>query len=260
LKGALFLIAAIALAGCSQAPRKAPVEHRSAAPSRLIDHHVVSRGETLFSIAWRYGLDFRQLAAANEIDSPYTIYRGQKLVLPRPGVKLADASEGAAKKPVQGSSKAARGHRGEAASAGQTRTKRRGRNLRDDVADDNLGPWQWPANGPVVQRFGRSGTETQGIDIRGELGQPVCAANSGKVVYAGSGLSGYGNLLIIKHSDQYLSAYAHNNRLLVQEGKFIKAGDRIAEIGDSGTDSVKLHFQIRRNGEPIDPQGLLPRR
>jgi lipoprotein NlpD len=260
LKGALFLIAAIALAGCSQAPRKVPVEHRSAAPSRLIGHHVVSRGETLFSIAWRYGLDFRQLAAANEMDSPYTIYQGQKLVLPGAGADLTGASERAAKGPARDSSKAARQRRGEVAVAVQTRTKHRGRNLLDDVPDDSLGPWRWPANGPVVQRFGRSGTETQGIDIRGELGQPVCAANSGKVVYAGSGLSGYGNLLIIKHNDQYLSAYAHNSRLLVQEGKFIKAGDRIAEIGDSGTDSVKLHFQIRRNGEPVDPQGLLPRR
>jgi lipoprotein NlpD len=98
----------------------------------------------------------------------------------------------------------------------------------------------------------------KGIDIRGELGEPVYAVNSGKVVYAGSGLVGYGNLLIIKHSDRYLSAYAHNSRLLVGEGKIVKAGDRIAEIGDSGTDSVKLHFEIRCDGEPIDPLRILP--
>jgi lipoprotein NlpD len=120
--------------------------------------------------------------------------------------------------------------------------------------------WRWPAGGTLALGYRARGPAHKGIDIQGELGEPVYAANDGKVVYAGSGLVGYGNLLIIKHSDRYLSAYAHNNRLLVGEGVQVKAGDRIAEIGDSGTDSTKLHFEIRSDGEPVDPLRLLPAR
>ena len=100
----------------------------------------------------------------------------------------------------------------------------------------------------------------KGIDLAGRLGDPVLAANNGTVVYAGSGIRGYGNLLIVKHSDNYLSAYAHNRRLLVDEGATVRAGQRIAEIGDSGTDAAKLHFEVRLNGKPVDPMLTLPKR
>ncbi len=112
----------------------------------------------------------------------------------------------------------------------------------------------------MLARFGANNSLNRGIDIGGNLGQPVIAAADGQVVYAGSGLRGYGNLLIIKHNDTYLSAYAHNRRLLVDEGESVKGGQRIAEMGSSGTDKVMLHFEIRRNGTPVDPMGYLPRR
>jgi lipoprotein NlpD len=111
-----------------------------------------------------------------------------------------------------------------------------------------------------MQAFSESGTVNKGIDIAGALGDPVLAAAPGKVVYAGSGLLGYGQLIIIKHNDQFLSAYAHNRVLAVKEGDDIKAGQKIAEIGASGADKVKLHFEIRRDGKPVDPETYLPPR
>ena len=120
--------------------------------------------------------------------------------------------------------------------------------------------WQWPAQGALIRPFTTRGVEHKGIDIQGKIGEPVVAANSGKVVYAGSGLVGYGQLLIVRHDDRYLSAYGHNSRLLVREGDTVKGGQRIAELGDTGTSSPRLHFEIRRDGQPVDPLVLLPAR
>jgi len=120
--------------------------------------------------------------------------------------------------------------------------------------------WSWPANGAVIGLFSSNNSLNKGIDIAGELGQPVFAASDGAVVYAGSGLRGYGELVIIKHNDTYVSAYGHNRRLLVREGQQVKAGQTIAEMGSTGTDRVKLHFEIRRQGKPVDPQQYLPKR
>ncbi len=120
--------------------------------------------------------------------------------------------------------------------------------------------WQWPAQGPIIARFQGATGLNKGVDIAGDLGQPVLAAASGQVVYAGTGLRGYGKLLIIKHNDTFLSAYAHNDRLLVGEGDQVKAGQRIADMGSSGTSRVKLHFEIRREGTPVDPLNYLPKR
>ena len=118
--------------------------------------------------------------------------------------------------------------------------------------------WQWPAAGKVSRIF--STNLHKGIDIVGKRGDPVLAVAGGKVVYAGTGVTGYGSLLIIKHNDTYLSAYGHNERLLVSENTTIEAGQQIATMGSSGTDSVKLHFELRRRGQPVDPLTLLPRR
>ena len=120
--------------------------------------------------------------------------------------------------------------------------------------------WAWPANGMLIGKFSSNGSLNKGIDIAGELGQPVLAAADGAVVYAGSGLRGYGELVIIKHSDAYVSAYGHNRRLLVREGQQVKVGQHIAEMGSTGADRVKLHFEIRRQGKPVDPLQYLPRR
>ena len=123
-----------------------------------------------------------------------------------------------------------------------------------------LKTWQWPAAGRVGRGFSSVGSVHKGIDILGKLGEPVHAANNGIVVYAGSGLVGYGNLLIVKHNAQYLSAYANNSALLVHEGERVRAGQVIAKIGDTGTDHYKLHFEIRFEGKPQDPLKLLPPR
>ncbi len=112
----------------------------------------------------------------------------------------------------------------------------------------------------MIARFQSNGSLNKGIDIAGELGQPVVAAANGSVVYAGRGLLGYGDMIIIKHGDDFLSAYAHNSRLLVKEGEQVRVGQKIAEMGSSGTDRVKLHFEIRRRGQPVDPLGYLPKR
>ena len=119
--------------------------------------------------------------------------------------------------------------------------------------------WNWPARGTLLARFQSNGSLNNGIDIAGQLGEPVKAAADGAVVYAGRGLIGYGEMIIIKHDETYLSAYAHNSRLLVSEGDQVKVGQTIAEMGSSGTDRVKLHFEIRRKGQPVDPLAYLPK-
>lgn len=248
------------LTACANVPNKAPIEEPFAIPSRRLDYHIVAAGDTVFSIAWSYGIDYRKLASTNNLAPPYTLAVGQKLRLPT-------AADGAAATANQ--------WRGAAADIRTSRIDERRKGAHSGAVKPTnrvdrlcaaggivkvLEGWRWPANGAVGDRYGARSSQHKGIDIRGELGEPVYAANSGKVVYAGSGLVGYGNLLIIKHSDQFLSAYAHNNRLLVNEGQVVKAGEQVAEIGDSGTDSVKLYFEIRCDGEPIDPLRVLPSR
>lgn len=252
--GLLLLVAL--LSGCGGKVIPAPVEERSAAPPRRIDHHIVSPGETLYSIAWRYGMDAGRLGAANGIGPPYRIYPGQRLVL---------------KEAAPGSVAGQRADRESSVTASRPSARQSGASVRGSAVAGSgkagqppvaelATSWQWPASGSILRHFRRDPPEHKGIDIQGKFGEPVCAANSGTVVYAGHGLVGYGNLLIIRHSERYLSAYAHNSRLLVREGQTVKVGERIAEIGDSGTDSVRLHFEVRRDGRPVDPLELLPRR
>jgi len=239
----------LALTGCASGSHKAPIEDPGGWSSRRVKVHTVTRGDTLYSIATANGIDVRQLAKANNLRAPYTIYPGQKLYVGTSSA-VASARRGDFSASASGSHSSVRDRAGRTSASGSGASRQ--------VAP--LGPWRWPAAGTVIQRFGSPGVAGKGIDIQGQLGEPVYAANSGKVVYAGDGLLGYGNLLIIRHNELYLSAYAHNNRLLVREGETVKAGDRVAEIGDSGADSIKLHFEIRRDGAPVDPLGLLPRR
>jgi lipoprotein NlpD len=119
--------------------------------------------------------------------------------------------------------------------------------------------WRWPAQGRLLRRFDSNGTGKKGIAIGGRLNSPVVAAAGGRVVYRGSGLVGYGRLIIVKHNNNYLSAYGHNQELLVDEGDQVRAGQLIARMGSSGTNQVMLHFEIRQNGKPVDPLKLLPR-
>ncbi len=215
-------------------------------------YHTVKRGETLYSIAWKYGLDYRQLAAANGVRYPYTIHAGQRLSLTPPATIASKPAT--APKPKPPSSTSSTAPKPVAKPAPRPVPKPA------PAMPANRDPWSWPANGKVVETFSTSGRVNKGIDIAGQRGQPVQSTRSGKVVYAGTGVAGYGNLIIIKHDETYLSAYAHNERILVNEGATVKAGQKIAEMGDSGTDRVMLHFEIRREGKPVDPLGFLPRR
>jgi len=124
--------------------------------------------------------------------------------------------------------------------------------------DDEKLSWMWPSDGRIVATFDEG--KNKGIDIAGRVGQNVMAAGAGKVMYAGSGIRGYGNLVIVKHSNNLLSAYAHNRSIVVKEGQNVTKGEKIAEMGDSDADSVKLHFEIRQQGKPVDPARFLPTR
>ncbi|MDJ0878260.1 MAG: peptidoglycan DD-metalloendopeptidase family protein [Halieaceae bacterium] len=242
------------LAACAGEPNRAPVENRHGEKKTVTtpDRYAVRRGDTLYSIAWRYNLDHRALARLNGIPSPYTIYPGQQLKLrgkppSSPPTPVATTRAPAAKAP--------------AATASRPVTKTSSPRVTSSSPaefDRKVDAWHWPTRGTVVRKF--SATTHKGIDIDGKAGDAVLATAGGSVVYAGSGIVGYGNLLIVKHSQDYLSAYGHNRRLLVKEGDRVKAGQKIAEKGSSATNTVKLHFEIRRDGKPVDPLKLLPKR
>ena len=193
--------------------------------------HVVQPGETLYTIAWRYGIDYQDLAQFNGLSNPDLIYVGQRLSL-RPS----------------GASRSTQASSGTAPS-------------RPLPPPPTLAPpaWQWPADGELLRSYGADTGLSNGIGIGGTVGQAIHAAASGRVVYAGSGLIGYGQLLIIKHNDTYLSAYGYNNRLRVEQGESVDRGQMIAEMGVGPERQPQLHFEIRRNGSAVDPLQHLPR-
>lgn len=254
-RGLIHILFACCLISCSSGYR-APVEDRNASPKAPAPGvYYVRGGDTLYSISWRYGLDFRSVARTNGVASPYTIFPGQKLYLKsKPPAKVkastskysqskTSSSKSTAYKPPPSTPiqkpVAVSKPKAETASPGAKVSK-----------------WRWPTKGKVTR--GYSSTVHKGIDISGKRGDSIYAVAAGRVVYAGTGIVGYGELLIVKHNDIYLSAYGHNQRLLVSEGAQVGAGQKIAEKGSSGTDSVKLHFEIRKEGKPVDPQKLLP--
>lgn len=188
----------------------------------------VEPGDTLYSIAWRHGLDYRELARWNGLGDRAVIYPGQTLSL------KPTASHG---KPVR---------RNTVPASEQRR-------------DDPPPQWHWPTNGSVVNRFGDQSSVGKGIDIGGSEGQPVVAAAEGEVVYTGSGLIRYGKLIIVKHNNTFLSAYGHNSALFVKEGERVRSGQRIASMGEGPGKRPVLHFEIRLNGKPVDPMLYLPK-
>ncbi|MCZ6828383.1 MAG: peptidoglycan DD-metalloendopeptidase family protein [Gammaproteobacteria bacterium] len=254
--GTLSLLAL--LTACAGDPPRAPVEDRYGRwvghDAVIPDNYQVKRGDTLYAIAWRYSFDFRGLARANSIAAPYTIYPGQTLVL-RESVHRTTSGAPAAKTASGTRSKSSSSRNSKVTARKQTGS---GSGSGSAGAGKPVGKWRWPTEGKIVR--GYSGTVHKGVDIDGKAGDAVRAVAAGKVVYAGSGIVGYGNLLIVKHNDIYLSAYGHNRSLLVQEGESVAVGQRIAEKGSSATNAVKLHFEIRREGKPVDPVTLLPSR
>lgn len=227
---ALFagLLAAVllSLSGCGNPYRKPD------APGQ----YTVRAGDTVYSIAWRHGLDYRELARWNQLPSDYRIYPGQRLTL----------------KPPAGSRAAASAPRPRAPTSGSTRPPA-------PAAADNVANWLWPTEG-VTAAVSHTATGSQGLTITGQEGQIVRAAAPGKVVYLGSGLRGFGQLLIIKHTNVFLSAYGHNRALTVREGDQVAAGQPIAEMGLGPGRKPMLYFEIRYNGQPVDPRLYLPAR
>ncbi len=249
------LLLAVVLSACGGGTPKAPVtEQPIASRQPEAPTRAVRAGDTLYSIAWESGRDYRELAAWNNIAPPYVIRAGQKLRLyppadrkrpvPRPEQKPRPASP--AREPVAREKPARKKSEAPAPTSAKP-------------AAAKFGSWSWPADGALAERFTPNGP-SKGIAIRGKKGQPVLAAAPGTVVYRGSGLRGYGELIIVKHDADFLSAYAHNDRILVKEGNAIRRGQKIAEMGSSGTDHVKLHFEIRYRGAPVDPLAYLPQK
>ena len=214
--------------------------------------HVVKSGETLYKIAWQYRIDQQELASWNGIRNPDELRVGQRLRLvpPRGYVAAAPAAH-APEAPAQSTSTRATTTQRPSTSAS---TPARTPSTRPTPAPAAAAPrWSWPTEGQVVTRFGADGTIGSGIGIGGREGQPVRAAAAGKVVYAGGGLIGYGQLVIIKHDETFLSAYGYNSELLVTQGQDVARGATIALMGNGPNRQPRLHFEIRRNGVPVDP-------
>lgn len=186
------------------------------------DTYTVKKGDTLYSIGTRYGVNYKRLGLMNNISPPYKIHAGQKLHFKQKVYKKTAS-------------------------------------VTVPSIDSSLA-WQWPTKGHIISTYSLTSAGRKGIDIAGKSGQDVISTAPGKVVYSGNGLPRYGNLIIIKHNNTYLSAYAHNNAIFVKEGQSVRSGQKIASLGRSGTQQDKLHFEIRRNGKPVDPMKYLPRR
>lgn len=291
-----IILSLLLLAGCaSKSP--APVEDRSSALKSTTapsgpGYHSVKKGDTLYSIALEYGQDYREVAGWNNITDPNRIMVGQSLRVVPPGGQ----ESGVVAPVVSNAAVEQRSLDSAPATANASSLKREPRVNKEAYSDaayarlQNPGApviaskpaevkpepvqevkaaatstneaavegvtWSWPATGKVIGNFAQS----KGVDIAGKAGDPVLAAADGKVVYAGSGLRGYGQLIIVKHDATFLSAYAHNQKILVKEGQAITRGQRLAEMGNTDSDSVKLHFEVRRQGKPVEPLDFLPKR
>jgi lipoprotein NlpD len=234
--------------------------------------HIVKKGDTLYGIAFARGLRYQDLAALNGIGPPYTIYPGQRLSLHKTGIgnrrvvhKAAPVATPRHSPPVRHIThpppKVVRKPAVRVVRAAPSPAARAvsGTGSKSSVTVGGV-RWAWPTRGKVIKVFSASAEGKKGLDIAGKAGQPIVAAADGKIVYAGSGLRGYGKLIIIEHNKKYLSAYAHNRQLKVTEGDRVAQGQPIAEMGKTGTSRTMLHFEIRRDGQSVDPKRYLPRK
>lgn len=230
------------LSGCTG--NMAPVSGPEAALVR--GYYVVETGDTLYSIAWRNGLDYRAVARWNRIGPPYRIYPGQRIRLSIPARSAAAPRRGVpASRPSRPAPRPA--------AVAERRTP-------PSTPTAKTAVWQWPSSGKLTRTFSADAQGKQGVEFSGRLGEPIAAAAAGRVVYAGDGLRGYGNLIIVKHDSRYLTAYGYNQKLLVKEGDAVKAGQRIATMGVGASQQPALHFELRRDGKPVDPLSYLPAR
>ncbi len=271
------LFICLSLVACSSRDKPAPVVsvYGSAPLKDRVKHSIngseytVKAGETLYSIAWRANSDVRQLVKLNKLIPPYNIYPGQKLFLVTKNKgKTAKASNSKHSSKKQTKSSNQTSSKADKKTLASTKKQAYGENvsrkkiIRNDLPKGNfsqkISRWQWPVKGKVISGFSFKTQGNKGLNIAGRRGTKIRAAASGKVVYAGSALRGYGKLVIIKHNDDYLSAYAHNDTILVKEQQQIKAGDIVAKMGDTDAQRVMLHFEVRFRGKSVDPLKYLP--
>ncbi len=284
LRRALLLVLLALIAGCvpQRSVRVEPVDRPAprSAPAGLYE---VRSGDTLYGIAFRHGMDYRELASLNGIGAPYTIYPGQRLRLragagagkpaPRRGpaagvvTPIVTAPPKPAPNPAAPTTPAPPVAATPGAPAAPTAPGAVAPGPSPAVPakppvtlSSGTPGWQWPSSGQIIGRYLAGDPTRQGINLAGSSGEPVRAAADGVVVYSGSGLIGYGELIIVKHNDTWLSAYGHNRKRLVGEGEAVRGGQQIAELGRTGTSRDMLHFEVRKNGKPIDPLGVLPAR
>lgn len=261
----------------SDPPKKPPAEAKAKATvkqSRVVsdwrpDTYTVKKGDTLYSIGLEHGYDYKEIAQANDISAPYTIKSGQTLKLgalkDKPAVAetvetfpmdttpiRAEQTQDSA--PTMTATEANTVNDPAKKSTAEVKSGAESKQKIEFPLADNM-DWAWPTQGKVTANFNESGNK--GIDIAGSLGQAVNATATGKVIYSGSGLRGYGKLVIVKHNPTYLSVYAHNNAILVKEGQMVVRGQKIAEMGNTDSNAVKLHFEIRRQGKSVDPNKYL---
>lgn len=215
-------------------------------------YHQVRPGDTLYSVSFHYGHDFQQVARWNNLGSPYVLHVGEWLRVAPPTSSTSLPSRNANSSSRVAMSKSS----SKTSSPSSARSSPSSSLSTPDVRDVS---WQWPVNGPLLQAYDAKSHRKKGIAIGGTAGTPVQAAAAGKIVYAGDSLRGYGNLIIIKHNEKFLSAYAHNQTLLVKEGQAVAKGQAIARMGNTESPEVKLHFEVRINGKPVDPLRYLPK-
>ncbi|MDU6108472.1 MAG: murein hydrolase activator NlpD [Klebsiella pneumoniae] len=235
--------------------------------------YTVKRGDTLFYIAWVTGNDFRDLAQRNNIPAPYALNVGQVLqvttsaqkstavVASQPTITYSESSgEQSATKMLPNNKPATTTTTVVAPVTAPTTVSTTQPTASSTSTSSPISAWRWPTDGKVIENFSGAEGGNKGIDIAGSKGQAIVATADGRVVYAGNALRGYGNLIIIKHNDDYLSAYAHNDTMLVREQQEVKAGQKIATMGSTGTSSTRLHFEIRYKGKSVNPLQYLPQR
>ncbi|MCY7294286.1 peptidoglycan DD-metalloendopeptidase family protein [Alteromonas sp. a30] len=260
----LFAFIALLVSGCSSRTGPAPVVRLGKHSGHNVikrpivnsKYYIVKKDDTLYSIAFSAGRDFREIAQINGISKPYSIYPGQKITLiPSNNRQQKNTPNFRTKttknKPIQ--------------TVDRKKKKAYGKYVKRNAAQkkssfpSEISQWTWPSKGKIINKFSLAAEGNKGLDIAGSKGDPVKAAADGKVVYTGNALRGYGNLVIIKHSESYLSAYAHNDTIIVKEQQWVKAGQRVAHMGNSGTDQTMLHFEIRYKGKSVDPLRYLPK-
>jgi lipoprotein NlpD len=252
-RGLLTILFATLIFGCASKPVNLPVINKS--PDRVIpDAYAVKPGDSIYNIAWAYGIDFLDIAEWNELKKPYPVKPGQVLLLREQVVKATPLAQGTEEIQKEAIATALPAH--EPASVSKPAATTTQSKTETVSFSSSPGKWNWPAEGKLVGKYSPS-SGSNGIQIAGREGSAIKATAGGEVVYVGEGIRGYGKLVIVKHSPQFLSAYAHNRDILVKEGQSVKAGFQIASMGSSGAQSTMLHFEIRKDGKPVDPLQFL---